>query len=70
MDLYILIDKNIFILINGVAKKMKSKTTLTISKEVLGKVKAIAFDNGLNQSQVIESYVKYCLENDIEVKVE
>ena len=47
---------------------MKSKTSLTISKELLGKVKSIAFDNGLNQSEVIESYVKYCLENDIEVK--
>ena len=49
---------------------MKSKTSLTISKELLGKVKAIAFDNGLNQSEVIESYVRYCLENEIEVKVE
>lgn len=50
---------------------MKSKTSLTISKELLGKVKAIAFDNGLNQSEVIESYVRYCLENGIEVhKVE
>ncbi len=49
---------------------MKSKTTLTISKEVLGKVKAIAFENGLSQSQVIENYVKYCLENEIEVKAE
>lgn len=49
---------------------MKSKTTLTISKEILGKVKAIAFEEGLSQSQVIENYVKYCLENEIEVKVE
>ena len=49
---------------------MKSKTTLTISKETLGKVKAIAFDQGLSQSQVIESYVKYCIENDVEVKLE
>ena len=49
---------------------MKSKTSLTISKELLGKVKAIAFDKNLNQSQVIESYVRYCLENEIEVKVE
>ena len=50
---------------------MKSKTTLTISKEILGQVKSIAFDNGLNQSQVIEQYVKYCLENGVEVnKVE
>ena len=49
---------------------MKSKTTLTISKETLGKVKAIAFEQGLNQSQVIESYVKYCLENNVEVKVD
>ena len=49
---------------------MKSKTTLTISKEVLGKVKAIAFENGLSQSKVIESYVEYCLENNIEVKAE
>lgn len=50
---------------------MKSKTTLTISKEILGKVKAIAFEEGLNQSQVIESYVKYCLENGVEAtKVE
>ena len=46
---------------------MKSKTSLTISKELLGKVKTVAFDNGLNQSEVIESYVKYCLENEIEV---
>ena len=50
---------------------MKSKTSLTISKELLGKVKTVAFDNGLNQSEVIESYVKYCLENGVEVnKVE
>lgn len=49
---------------------MKSKTTLTISKETLGKVKAIAFENGLSQSQVIENYVKYCIENNVEVKVE
>lgn len=49
---------------------MKSKTTLTISKEILGKVKAIAFEEGLNQSEVIESYVKYCLDNEIKVKVE
>lgn len=49
---------------------MKSKTTLTISKEVLGKVKAEAFEHGLNQSQLIEYYVKYCLENNVEVKVE
>ena len=47
---------------------MKSKTSLTISKELLGKVKTVAFDNGLNQSEVIESYVKYCLENEIEVQ--
>ncbi len=46
---------------------MKTKTTLTISRELLGKVKSIAFDNGLNQSEVIESYVNYCLENEIEV---
>ena len=49
---------------------MKSKTTLTISKEILGKVKAIAFEESLSHSQVIESYVRYCLENNVEVKVE
>ena len=49
---------------------VKSKTSLTISKELLGKVKSIAFEEGLNQSQVIESYVKYCLENNVEVKAE
>jgi len=49
---------------------MKSKTSLTISKELLGKVKAIAFDNDLTQSEVIESYVKYCLENNVEIEAE
>ena len=49
---------------------MKSKTSLTISKDLLGKVKAVAFDNDLTQSEVIESYVKYCLENNVEVKLE
>lgn len=49
----------------------KAKTSLTISKELLGKVKAIATVESLNQSEVIESYVKYCLENNIKVnKVE
>ena len=49
----------------------KAKTSLTISKELLGKVKAIATVKDLNQSEVIESFVKYCLENDVEVnKVE
>lgn len=46
---------------------MKSKTTLTIEKEVLGKVKAKAFEYGTNQSELIEKYVKYCLDNEIEV---
>ncbi len=48
----------------------KIQTTLTINKEVLGKVKAKAFEYGTNQSKLIEKYVEYCLENNIEVKVE
>lgn len=47
---------------------MKTKTTLIINKETLGKVKSIAFDNGLNQSELIEKYVKYCLENNVEIQ--
>ena len=47
---------------------MKSKTSLTISKELLGKVKTVAFDNNLTQSEVIESFVSYCLENEVGVK--
>ena len=49
----------------------KAKTSLTISKELLGKVKAVATVKDLTQSEVIESFVKYGLENDVEViKVE
>lgn len=47
---------------------MKSKTSLTISKELLGKVKTVAFNSNLTQSEVIESYVSYCLENGIGAK--
>ena len=49
----------------------KAKTSLTISKELLGKVKAIATVKDLNQSEVIERFVKYGLDNEIDVnKVE
>ena len=52
-------------LIQAVNKYRRASTSLGIP--VAEEKKAIAFDNGLNQSEVIESYVKYCLENEIEV---
>lgn len=49
---------------------MKIRTTLNIKKETLGKVKAKAFEYGLTQTDLIEKYVEYCLENNIEVITE
>lgn len=46
--------------------EQKAKTSLTIRKELLGQVKAIATVKDLNQSEVIESFVKYCIDNGIE----
>ena len=52
-------------------EKKKSKTSLTIDKDLLREVKNIAFDLEINQSEVIERCVKYCVENEIEaIKVE
>ena len=49
---------------------MNIKTTLTIDKTLLGQIKNIAFENNLNQSQVLAQYAKYCIENNVEVKPE
>ena len=46
---------------------MKIRTTINIEKEILGKVKAKAFDYGLTQTDLIEKYLEYCINNDIEV---
>lgn len=44
------------------------RTTLKIDRELLKKVKDVAFDNGLTQNEVILNYLEYCLENEVEIK--
>ena len=48
--------------------KMVVRTTLAIERELLKKVKDVAFDNNLTQNEVIIKYLEYCVNNDVEIK--
>ena len=47
---------------------MVVRTTLAIERELLKKVKDVAFDNNLTQNEVIIKYLEYCVNNDVEIK--
>lgn len=44
------------------------RTTLKIDRELLKKLKDVAFDNNLTQNDLIINYLKYGLENEVEIK--
>ena len=44
------------------------RTTLKIDRDLLKKVKDVAFDNNLTQNDLMINYLEYCLENEVEVK--
>ena len=46
----------------------KMRTTLAIERDLLKKVKDVAFDNNLTQNEVIIKFVEYCVENDVDIK--
>lgn len=43
------------------------RTTLKIDRELLKQVKDVAFDNNLTQNELIIKYLKYCIENKVEI---
>lgn len=43
------------------------RTTLKINRELLKQVKDVAFDNNLTQNELIIKYLKYCIENKVEI---
>lgn len=43
------------------------RTTLKIDRELLKQVKDVAFDNNLTQNELIIRYLKYCVENKVEI---
>ena len=43
------------------------RTTLKINRELLKQVKDVAFDNNLTQNELIIRYLKYCVENKVEI---
>lgn len=43
------------------------RTTLKINRELLKQVKDVAFDNNLTQNELIIRYLKYCIENKVEI---
>ena len=47
--------------------KMVVRTTLAIERDLLKKVKDVAFDNGLTQNEAIIKYLEYCIENEVKI---
>lgn len=43
------------------------RTSLKIERELLKKVKDIAFDNNLTQNELIIKYLEYCTKNEVEI---
>ena len=43
------------------------RTTLKIDRELLKKVKDIAFDKNLTQNDLIIKYLEYCVNNEVKI---
>ena len=46
---------------------MVVRTTLAIERDLLKQVKDVAFNKNLTQNEVIVKFVKYCVENEVEI---